>query len=953
MKKFYYKGLYYSISGIFFLLLFTAGCQKASLEAGWPEINRETKPWTRWWWLGNSIQSETLPEVMEQYKQAGLGGLEITPIYGVKGYEEQFVDFLSPQWVDLLESTLRIADSMNIGIDLANASGWPFGGPWIGPEHACKRLVYKKYHFSGGQEIKHSVNFEQEPLLRAVRRNVSMDDIQFPISKNDGLQKLALAQVRFPRKLPLVSLMAYSNTEKIVELTDKVNENGDLNWDAPAGEWEVYAFFQGWHGKMVERASPGGEGNVIDHFSVEALYKHLQVFDSAFSGKNLEFLRAFFNDSYEVDDADGESDFTPEFFEVFQNLRGYDLRLHFPALLSDDNRDYQQRVLCDYRETISDLLLEEFTIPWKNWAHDNDAIIRNQAHGSPANILDLYAASDIPETESTDLMRIKFASSASHVSGKKLTSAEACTWLDEHFHATLGKVKENIDRFFLGGVNHIFYHGTTYSPPDEKWPGWLFYAAVHFDPVNPFWNDFKSFNQYVTCCQSFLQTGKPDNDILIYFPIYDRWSKRLESGILLDHMSGAEGQTTARNLAIQLYNHGYSFDFISDKQILNLTFNKSIVVPNGKYQSIIIPKTNFIPFETINYLQELARKGANIIFLDQLPQDIPGWGNLENRRQKYFELKANINFSFIDSFGNQNAEIGKGAFYITKDISTTLSDLKIKPEFMVNDSLAYIRRKLPHGASYFILNRDNKKVDKWIPLNKNFSVVVLYNPLTGQFGKAASRKDGSVYLQLNPGESCILETFDQKITVNDYPYMEEMAGPITLNGKWKIEFIEGGPELPPAVVSRELKPWTEFEGEEYKRFSGTASYKIFFEKPEMINNVDALLLDLGKVYESAEVILNGKKLGHCLNHPYVLVIDINLLDEINELDVKVSNLMSNRIAWMDKMGINWKKFYDINFPAKKEENVGEDGLFNAAAWKPFDSGLEGPVRLTPLKFKNF
>ncbi|MFW5901007.1 MAG: glycosyl hydrolase [bacterium] len=154
-----------------------------------------------------------------------------------------------------------------MGIDMANTAGWPFGGPWIGPRHACKRLVYKKYHFTGDQNIRQKIIYEQNPLARAVRKNPDISDIRYPVSKTDSLQQLALAQVRFPGKLPLVCLMAYSNTKDVVNITDQVNENGKLIWQVPPGEWDVYAVFQGWHGKMVERASPGGEGNVIDHFS--------------------------------------------------------------------------------------------------------------------------------------------------------------------------------------------------------------------------------------------------------------------------------------------------------------------------------------------------------------------------------------------------------------------------------------------------------------------------------------------------------------------------------------------------------------------------------------------------------------------------------------------------------------------------------------------------------------
>src|SRR5690606_15851624 len=230
----------------------------------------------------------------------------------------------------------------------------------------------------------------------------------------------------------------------------------------------------------------------------------------------------------------------------------------------------KKRVLSDYRETIADLLLANYTETWREWAASNGALIRNQAHGSPANILDLYAATDIPEIEGTDLLRIKFASSAAHVTGKPLVSSESATWLNEHFQSTLGDVKKAIDLFLLGGVNHTFYHGANYTPKDDPWPGWLFYAAVHFTPNNPFWADFGKLNNYVARVQSFMQQGEPSNDVLLYLPIYDAYAKPGQA--LLQHFDGIEKgfrDTPFEGTAMLLEERGYHFDFISDKQLLN------------------------------------------------------------------------------------------------------------------------------------------------------------------------------------------------------------------------------------------------------------------------------------------------------------------------------------------------------------------------------------------------
>ena len=115
------------------------------------------------------------------------------------------------------------------------------------------------------------------------------------------------------------------------------------------------------------------------------------------------------------------------------------------------------------------------------WARKNGSITRNQAHGSPANLIDVYAAVDIPECEGfglsqfhikglrqdsltkkndSDLSMLKYASSAAHIAGKPYTSTETFTWLTEHFRTSLSQCKPDMDLMFVSGINHMFFHGT-------------------------------------------------------------------------------------------------------------------------------------------------------------------------------------------------------------------------------------------------------------------------------------------------------------------------------------------------------------------------------------------------------------------------------------------------------------------------------------------------------------
>ena len=922
----------------------------ADAQIQWPAITQQSKPWARWWWQGSAVNKKDITANMQDYKAAGLGGLEITPIYGVYGHEEKFINFLSPQWMEMLEHTLKEGKRLGIGIDIANGTGWPFGGPWITAKDASKTVVYKTYNVKGGGELKDIIEYKQESFVRtANNKPVDISKVQPVIAKNNNLQELALDQVKFPVMLPLKLLMAYSDKEQVLNLTKLVN-NGKLNWKAPAGKWTLYALFESLHGKMVERAAPGGEGYAIDHFSAEALNTFLKKFDAAFKGYDVSGIRALFNDSYEVDDARGQSNWTPKLFEEFQKRRGYDLRNYLPALFKKSDDETNRRIIYDYRSTIDELILEYFTKAWKKWGDSKGAIIRNQSHGSPANLLDLYGAIDIPETEGNDIPRYKFATSAGNVMGKPLISSESATWLNEHFLSSWGDVKKVLDLFFLGGVNHIFYHGVNYSPKAAQFPGWLFYAAVQFQQTNPQWKDFHALNSYVSRTQSFLQKGRPDNDVLMFYPLVDRY---MEPGNnLLQHFDNMEHEfngTDFQKLSGWMLDNGHTFDFFSDRQLQNITSAGGKLMTGGNtFQTILLPANKFISEKSFQKLVELAKAGAKILVYKNLPNDVPGNHKLIERRATLQQLINQLQFAEV--FGVEKAPVGKGFFAVGDKMDLLLDAAGVKKEAMVKKSLQFVRRKNADGFTYFINNRTDKPVNEWILLNKKFTSVALFDAMSGKNGLAQIRKIDTtggfeIFIQLQPFESVIVQTFSSDKTGNSYPYIISTGYADQLKSNWTVSFINGGPSLPPTFTTRQLGSWTKIEGEAYKAFSGTAKYTTTFLNPN--TSAEAWLLDLGKVNETAEVMLNGKRVGTLIGPSFKLTIAAADVKETNTLEIIVSNLMANRIAYMDKNNLPWKKFYNINMPARLKENS-VNGIFSAASWEPLPSGLLGPVTLTPV-----
>ena len=968
--------------------------QRAPAPPAWPALTAEMRPWTRWWWHGSAVNLTDLSANLRAYRQAGLGGVEITPIYGVRGAEQQFIPYLSPRWAAMLEHTLAESRRLGMGVDMATGTGWPFGGPSVGDADAAKYVAWKRWTLKGGERRSDTISFVQAPLVRAVSGRVDIAALRDPIASTPNLQALAIDQVRFPKKLPLVALVAYSKAGAVEDITSRVSPTGVLDWMAFTGEWTLYAVFQGWHGKQVERAAPGGEGNVIDHFARQPITDYLRRFDRAFAGRNVRGLRGFFNDSYEVDDASGQGDWTPRLFDEFQARRGYDLRRHLPALFDGGMSDTGRRVLSDYRQTVSDLVLDGFTKPWADWAHARRAIVRNQAHGSPSNVLDLYAASDVPETEGTEQTRLKFATSAAHVAGKRLASAEAATWLTEHFVTKLSDVRAALDNFFLAGVNHVVYHGSAYSPASEPWPGRQFYAAVEFNPQNSWWRDFAELNAYAARVQSFLQAGQPDNDVLLYFPIFDRFAERARvrgrestsggfampgaapaggftsqgftsqgtSPMLLDHFDAipAWDSSAFRSAAERMLERGYMWDYVSDRQLAGTRVEGNALVTSGgaRYRTVLVPASKFIPLETMEQLVRLAEGGATVAFYRGLPEDVAGLNDLEQRRARLATIKSTTLRLPSDSREVQRVAVGRGTVLVGGDLDALLSAAGARREPAVDMGLELIRRRERDGATYFIVNASGRTVDGWVPLAATARSAAVYAAMHGTSGVGRVRRTAEggaeVYLQFPAHASRIVRTYDDSdLRGAAWPYAESNGAPVPVSGGWSLEFLTGGPTLPGKFAGLTLGSWTELPGDAVKSFSGTARYSVEVPRPTAPEGTTAWRLDLGTVHESARIALNGRELGTFIGPWFRVDVPADALRDRNVLEVEVTNLMANHIADLDRRGVQWKKFYNVNFPARLQTNRGPDGLFSAAKWPPLPSGLAGPVTLTPLKPKSF
>ncbi|MDE6741141.1 MAG: glycosyl hydrolase family 2, partial [Muribaculaceae bacterium] len=218
----------------------------------WYAETTVNRPFVRWWWQGSAVDKEGLTYNLEEFARQGMGGFEITPIYGVQGNETNDIPYLSDQWMEMLRHVTDESRRLGLQPEMNNGTGWPFGGPEVTEKESAQKLIIEKWDIAPGKKL-------------AVK-----------IEPQDEKQ----------RSVATVEKIMAVNGDTRIDITNKLKKDGTLDWTAPKkGNWEVYALFAGRTFQKVKRAAPGGEGYVVNHYDSVAVKKYLDRFDRAFTGK--------------------------------------------------------------------------------------------------------------------------------------------------------------------------------------------------------------------------------------------------------------------------------------------------------------------------------------------------------------------------------------------------------------------------------------------------------------------------------------------------------------------------------------------------------------------------------------------------------------------------------------------------------------------------------------------
>ena len=866
----------------------------ASLRQSFLHPPEDARIWMRWWWFGPAVEDDELVRELRTMKEGGIGGVEIQPVYALalddpaKGIRNR--PYLSDDFLHSVSFANQIARQMGMQVSITLGSGWPYGGPHI------------------------------------------------PITQAAGKMRLAL--VGLPAGAGRVALPALENGEALLAAFVVTGTAASYEPEAakrvalpdaearalilPASDSERLALFfiSSRTGQQVKRAAVGAEGFVLDHFDRAAIEHHLQ-----YAGDRL--LRAFgdqppasvFSDSLEVYD----SDWTPDFLSEFEKRRGYDLTPYLPELFSGTD-ELAKSVRHDWGETLGELVDENYLQPLTAWAHAHHTLFRSQTYGEPAVTLSSNSLVDLPEGEGPQWRSFSYtrwATSASHLYGRPVTSAEAWTWLHSPaFRAVPLDMKAEADRFFLEGVNQFVGHGWSYSPAYAGEPGYAFYAAAVFNQHNPWWPVMPEIAGYLQRLSFLLRQGEPANQVAVYVPTDDA-----QADFTPGHVGVTEqmARYIAPELTASILDAGYNFDYIDAKAIDKVGIHATVLV---------LPHVDRISLATLQQIGAYVRKGGKVVVVGRLPQHAPG---LQDARDA-----AEI---------ERVAQSSKWMFAARDSEVSSLLKRAVAPDMQLDSpapEVGFIRRKLPFADIYFVANTSNHAVSVKAHFASRWTNAEEWDAFSGK----AYRAD--MELGLAPYESRLFVFHDGSDSLPEPWRGQAVDGSeVDLSQAWQVAF----PELHHHVAMTSLQSWTEAEATRY--YSGHAVYSKDFDLPDTAPDSGRhYFLDFGEgtplppddpnkpgmhallegpVREVAMVSVNGQRAGSVWRPPYRLAVTAFLHGGKNHLEIEVANTAINTLAGRslpDYRLLNLR--YGQKFSPQDMEHL-----------EPLPSGILGPVRLVP------
>lgn len=909
--------------------------------------NPETKyrPFVRWWWNGDKVNADELRRELHLLKDAGIGGVEINPV-GFPGGADDLgipsIPWLSKEWIDMLKVAFDQASKLDMTCDLIVGSGWPFGGEFLQGDERGQVMVVGVEKLSGPQEYTTSVF----SLLKEADPAISK-----PYS---GRVPHLLSLQLVPE--PLGSL------DQVIDLSDKINEKGAFTIQIPEGKYALYALVRIDSFGAVISGAPGAQGPTLNHLDSTAVKKYLNHMSDAIQaqlGPLAQYIRSLFTDSMELEGANWSSDFAAE----FKKRRGYDimpylqytmfktggmgnvLDYNYAVEMTPEFKEMIDRMRYDVELTKAEMFRDRFTIPYTNWCRQLGVKSRAQAYGRGFFPLESGMYYDIPEGESWTTnwlqhrigeemsneeyragraytMVNKYITSAAHLTGKRLISAEEMTNTYRVFNATPEFLKIGSDQNAQVGITHSVWHGFNYSPPEAPFPGWVRYGS-YYSEKNNWWRYFNCLNTHRARVASQLQNADMYADIAILMPVSDMWTTM---GMQNEPFPSSINKPYQSLVWEAMNKNGNGTDYISEPLICASTISDGMLHYGPRsYKNLFLVGVERMNPETLAKLYEFAQQGGRIFCVETVPYKSLGWKDHEKRDaevkawieklqampEQFIHLEKPADNDFITWYAGVQKQYG-----ITPTVQIESPDPFVMANLFVRDDGSRI---------YFFTNthlHNSHQTKLTFPQEATRMNAWVWNLDNGERYRLPLDKAGAMTLDLGPADArmIVFDRDNNKKAPVWAPLPTSGADSTTLSD-WSLEFHHSLEHWIKTATTDTLK---DLKDTEWKSFTGDVVYRTDVE----VDDPEGMVLNLGKVYGVASLKVNGVDCGTSWYGRRIYDLSKVLHKGWNRIEVTVTTTMGNYLQ-------TWK-----------ENRIAQQWTNRPGRPQPVQSmGMAGPVTL--------
>ena len=782
--------------------------------------------------------------------------------------------------------------------------------------------------------------------------------------------------------------------DAVRNLSKLLATDGTLNWEVPAGDWIVLRTAMTPTGTKNGPAPPEATGFEVDKMNRVPLRSH---FD-AYVGNLLKRLPAaerkswkhVVADSYET----GPENWTDGFATDFQKRYGYNPLPFLPVMTGRivGSADQSDRFLWDLRRLVADRIARDYVGGLSDLCHEHGLKmwLENYGHwGFPAEFLqyggecdeiagEFWAKGDFLDERDTSYLgryELRDASSAANIYGKPITWAEAFTG-GPAFVNSPRDLKARGDWALCQGINQFVFHVYIHQPTDEKLPGVNAWFGTEFNRNNTWFEQSKTWIDYLRRCSVLLQAGKHVADVA-YFISEDA-----------PKFCGSQYPPLPP---------GFDFDFINADVIEHRLTVKGgrLVLPDGmSYRLLVLPESATMRPGLLKKIRKLVKEGAMVVGAP--PSRSPSLENFPKCDAEVQTLAREL-WGTADLKEPGEHQFGKGRVFWSNSLENIFNELGVKPDLETSAKLGFIHRHSDDADIYFVANPTTESVTTTIGFRVSDKAPELWWPDTGRIELPAvyAAADGGVRLPLSFGPAgSVMVVLRKKaapkaeqiigVTQNgqdvlstamaaaskrpagadEFPLqltrgtagqitaqggsagvyelkfadghtrtlkMPAAAGTTTITGPWEVGFAPGW-GAPEKITFDQLTDWSKRPEAGIKNFSGKATYRKTFEVPTQNLSGSALILDLGNVNDIAVVRVNGRELATLWQPPYRVSITSGAQPGTNTLEVDVVNTWHNRLVG------------DAMLPANQRHTSLTAGSAAKGA-RLLPAGLLGPVRL--------